>query len=229
MPQRTRPAKTTRSEHWLRVAANDAHEFTNEQIRVTFGWSDDEQIEWKSPVLADEYAEYYDESFLDQLGVGELKFPLRSFWPASGPRWDGLARTSSGNLILVEAKAYIEEAVDFGSGAGEKSLTQIKNALEKTKEAFGANKHANWECPFYQYANRLAHLYFLAVENELDAYLVFLNLANAPDVPSPCTAAEWEGGRRVIERSLGLGNHPYRQRVKTIVIDVEELKRHSNG
>ena len=47
-------------------------------------------------MVSDNYAEYYDDAFLNRLGVKELKQPLLEFWPASGPRWDGLARAIPG-------------------------------------------------------------------------------------------------------------------------------------
>ena len=225
MPKRERPPKTSRSEHWLRMAANDASALTNEEIRRAFQWCDWETIEWLSPIKSDHFAEYYDDAFLQRLGIKELAIPLHCFWPRSGPRWDGLARTASGKFLLVEAKAYIEEAVDFGSKAKGDSREKIANALKQSKQAYGASADANWESPFYQYANRLAHLHFLVSKNEIDAYLVFLYFANAPDVPSPCTLEQWEGARRLTEKCLGLGNHAYADRVATVVIDVPEMTK----
>ena len=227
MPRRKRPAHTHRSEHWLRVAANDASAFTNERIKLAFGWHAREMIEWRSPVQSDQYAEYYDGEFLNRLGVDEvnLAVPLHSFWPKGGPRWDGLARTSSRKFLIVEAKAYIEEGVDFSSKAGDTSRKKITEALEQSKQAYGANANASWESPFYQYANRLAHLHFLVTKNQIDAYLVFMYFANAPDVPSPCSTEQWEGAGRLTEKCLGLGRHVYRDRIATIVIDVPEMCR----
>lgn len=223
MPRRSRPKKTSRSEHWMRVAANEADDYTNGRIRNVFGWGSADRIEWRSPVSADAYAEYYDEEFLDRLGLSELKSPLEKFWPKSGPRWDGLARTSSGKIVLVEAKAYIEEGVDFRSKAGPASMKKIRRALRAAKKAFKANDDAPWEAPFYQYANRLAHLYYLVEKNDIDAYLVFLYFANAPDVPAPCTVEQWEGAKRLTERCLGLGRNRFQKRIATIIVDVDEM------
>ena len=225
MPRRKRPPTTCRSEHWLRVAVNDASAFTNEKIGKAFGWHHREAIEWKSPVKSDQYAEYYDHAFVEKLGIDQLSIPLDAFWPPSGPRWDGLARTSSGKLLLVEAKAYIEECVDFGSKAGAASREKIRQALEQSKLAYGANTDANWETPFYQYANRLAHLHFLVSENSVDAYLVFIYFANAPDVPSPCTSEQWEGAKRLTQKCLGLSRHACSDRISTVIIDVPEMCR----
>ena len=226
MPRRSRPANANRSEHWLRVAANEASAYTNEKIKSEFRWDVREAVEWRSPINADQYAEYYDEEFINRLGIEELTVPLCSFWPPSGPRWDGLARTSSRKFILVEAKAYIEEGVDFSSKAKDSSSrTKIAAALEQSKQAYGANSDANWGSPFYQYANRLAHLHFLVSKNQIDAYLVFMYFANALDVPSPCNAQEWNGARRLTEKCLGLGRHVYSDRIATVVIDVPEMRK----
>lgn len=111
MPRRERPPKTERSEHWLRVAVNEHTDAFNSSIAGLFGWDARDPIEWRSPIEADDYAEYFDDEFIDRLCVSDLLVPLIDFWPRSGPRWDGLGRTKTGKLILVEAKAYIEEAV----------------------------------------------------------------------------------------------------------------------
>jgi len=226
MPRRPRPPETQRSEHWMRVAANESDDVLNDCIRDAFAWAPTEQIEWLSPMKSDEYAEYYDEEFLERLGLTEVRVPLNDFWPKSGPRWDALARTSSGKLILIEAKAYIEEGVDYGSRAGPESSVKIKGALARAKEAYQASPSAVWEAPFYQYANRLAHLYFLRELNGLDVHLVFLYFADAPDVPKPSSTKQWEGAIRLTEKCLGLGAHPYRNRVASIILPVTKLKTH---
>jgi hypothetical protein len=223
MPRRKRPLKTERSEHWLRVAVNECKHAFNSRLRDLFGWSKHERIDWISPIKSDDYAEYYDQAFLDKLGVKNLRVPLNEFWPRGGPRWDGLARTGSDNLILVEAKAYVEEAVDYRSKAGTDSLVMIERALSKAKAAFNVPDNANWSTPFYQYSNRLAHLYFLRRLNKLPAYLLFLYFADAPDVPNPCTLDQWQGALRLIEKCMGLGKHPFKEYMKTLIWSVPDM------
>ena len=120
-------------------------------------------------------------------------------------------------------KAYIEEAVDFRSKAGSKSLEKISQAIRHTKTAFRASAAANWETPFYQYANRLAHLHFLRTLNGLDAYLLFIYFADAPDVPRPSSEQQWEGAVRLTEKCLGLGEHPFRRYVGTVIWSVADM------
>jgi hypothetical protein len=220
MPTRSRPATTTRSEHWLRQMVNVQTSTLDNAIAQAFSWSNATKIEWVSPIAKDGYAEYYDDSFLQHLGVSNLAVPLNQFWPRSGPRWDGLARTNDGKVILVEAKAYIEEGVDYTSRAtATTSSDLIRQSLDAAKVAFGANKDANWQMPFYQHANRLAHLYFLHQLNGIDAYLVFLYFANAPDVDGYITSAyEWKGAIRLTNKCLGLQRNTLRKRVADIII-----------
>jgi hypothetical protein len=157
---------------------------------------------------------------LRSLDLRQLRVPQQDFWPVGGPRWDGLARTTSGKVILVEAKAYIEEAVDYASKASPDSLEQIKRSLAEAKEWANGAKAARWESPFYQYANRLAHLYFLRAKNNVDAYLLFLYFA---DVPEPCTTDQWQGAIRLTRKCLGLGASACQQRVAEVIVSVPDM------
>ncbi len=224
MPRRLRPPETRRSEHWLRVIVNKHPRVMDAAIAQAFAWHN-LAIDWRSPRQDDGYAEYYDQAFLDRLGAVELMMPLEEFWPKGGPRWDGLGRTGDGKLILVEAKAYIEEAVDFRSKASPDALRRIEKRLDEAKSAFHANPDACWHAPFYQMANRLAHLYYLAEINKKDAYLVFVDFANAPDVPQPASCDEWQGAARLAHKCLGMKDSRLARRVATIIVDV----RNGNG
>ena len=222
MPRRVRPLTTRRSEHWLRTAVNERQQQFNREVASAFHWPSSEQISWLSPIREDAYAEYYDEAFLRRLGLEDLAVPINSFWPPSGPRWDGLGRTTSGKVILVEAKAYVEESVDYRSRASPDSMKRIVHSLSNAKKAFGAREEANWDMPFYQYANRLAHLHFLAGLNKVDAYLLFVYFADAPDVPNPCAAQQWEGAIRLVTKCLGIETHKYPHRVAHLVCRVDD-------
>jgi len=221
---------TSRSEHWLRVAVNQHTGALDALIEQTFGWDSKDPITWLSPLADDDYAEYFDESFLKRMDLSALEVPLVKFWPKSGPRWDALARTRSGRLLLVEAKAYIEEGVDFRSRAEGGSLRQIRKSLAAAKEGFRASADASWETPFYQYANRLAHLYYLNSLNHQRAHLLFLYFADAPDVPQPCSVAQWEGADRLVRKCLGLPTtHPFSKNVGTLIWSVPAMLKGEHG
>jgi len=136
---------------------------------------------------------------------------------------DGLAKTETGKLILVEAKAHIAEGVPSGCKAGPTSLAKIRAALAVSKVAFGASPDASWETPFYQYANRLAHLYFAHGINDLDAYLLFIYFADAPDALTPCTLGQWQEAIQVTEKSLGLGAHRFKNRIRSLIWSVPDM------
>ena len=225
MPRRPRSPGARRSEHWLRVAVNESATTLDSHVRRAFDWPAEERIEWLSPVASDEYAEYYDESFLERLSLKDVRVPLCDFWPASGPRWDALARTAAGRVVLVEAKAHIDEIVDYGTRAGGTSAAKIEATLASAKAAYRARPEAPWTAPFYQYANRLAHLHYLRGLNGVDAYLVFLYFADAPDVPTPCSVEQWQGVIRTVEKCLGLpSDHPYRGNVAPVILSTSALK-----
>lgn len=214
----------------MRVVANECSDVFNYAIADLFGWDKRDRIEWLSPIASDKYAEYYDQEFLERLGILRLKVPLSTFWPPSGPRWDGLAKTGSGKFLLVEAKAYIEEAVDYRSRATDpNSIGKIRKALKRAQIAFRVNPDARWDSPFYQYANRLAHLYFMRQLNGLDAYLLFLYFADAPDVPEPSTAEQWRGAERVMKKCLGLTHHPFSPYSKTLIWSIPQMSADTHG
>ena len=93
--------------------------------------------------------------------------------------------------------------------------------LDEAKTAFRASNDACWHAPLYQMANRLAHLYYLAGINKKDAYLVFIDFANAPDVPQPASREEWQGATRLAYKCLGLKDSKLARRVTTVIVDLK--------
>jgi hypothetical protein len=181
-------------------------------------------VTWLSPLADDGFAEYRDDCFLDRLGVKAQGVPLSKFWPRNGPRWDGLGKASGNRPLLVEAKAYIEEEVSSPSGAGEKSQPLVRRSLDKVKEFLRSTSPHDWSRLYYQYTNRLAHLYFLRQLNRIDAYLVFVYFCHAPDVPGPSSATEWQAANRLLKATLGLGkSHRLSRYIAEVYIDAREL------
>lgn len=229
MPRRPRPPESKGSEYWLREMVNRHTSVLNGHIKRAFGWHNVE-IEWKSPLRNDDYAEYYDQEFLDRLGLNDLRMSLREFWPKSGPRWDALACANQDRFILVEAKAHIEECIDFKSRASPRALARIARRLDEAKAAFRATADAYWHSPLYQMANRLAHLHFLAGINGKDAYLVFVHFADAPDVKAPVSREAWTGAIRLARKCFGLTNSALARRVADVIIDADDFcGRQSTG
>lgn len=161
-------------------------------------------IEWHSPLRSDECAEYRDDAFLRQLKVSSLQRPLADFWPQLGPQWDALGRAKSGSHVLLEAKANLPELFSSPCAAGEESTQRICSALRETAQALGARPGTNWSRRFYQYANRLAHAYFLNKCNDVPTRLVFLYFVGDADVDGPHSRREWEAAISVLHEALGI-------------------------
>jgi len=165
----------------------------------------------------DQYAEYRDAAFLDRVAAKLEIQTLKGFWPARGPCWDGLARSSDGEPILVEAKAHIAEMASPATAARGDSLALIEQSLQRLKEYLGVTQPTNWARTLYQYTNRLAHLYLLRVLNDVPAHLIFLYFVGDADMKGPSTSSEWAGAIRLAHAMLGL---PHRHRLSSFIHDV---------
>ena len=219
------------SQKWLQAMVNDCPQLLDAAI----GRESDEisaPIRWVSPLADDGFEEYRDGAFLARLGIRLDCVSLGEFWPQNGPCWDALGRTEDGQVILLEAKAHVCEMVGSPSQAGEKSLPLIRESLESVKSYVGRrSSSADWTTSFYQYANRLAHLYLLRTLNKVPAYLVNLYFLNADEMAStgtivPKTIAEWQSAITLQERFLGIrARHPLSKYAIHAFADVNDIKR----
>ena len=215
------------SQRWLQIAVNRCPDVIDSAIADALNLCPGEEIEWLSPLESDCFAEYRDAKFLKRLGVSLEKRPLKDFWPKKGPQWDGLARTSRG-LLLLEAKANIPELDSTPTGAAGDSLKKIKASLKKTKRFLKVSSETDWSQCFYQYANRLAHLYLLRELNCLDAYLVFVYFVDdrtrLPD-EDPVSRERWEAAVSLATKHLGISPHSQwvSENVKDVFIDVSDM------
>ena len=228
------PVAARGSRKWLQMLVNCCPELLEEQILCKLN-SFASEIHWRSPLRSDDYAEYYDQDFVDKLGVCLNRRPLGSFWPKSGPRWDGLGVTDGDQYLMVEAKAHVGELCSTMSAKRDSSISRILYSFSETKEYLRVDARADWTRPFYQYANRLAHLYLLHVLNKVDAYLVNVYLLKDDDMREsgtivPQTIEEWESVILAEEIALGIPpRHRLSSRVLTAFIDVAEIERKANA
>lgn len=197
------PEGTKGSLKWIqRAVANPA--IIDHELRTTVGLPADSTIDWKSPVADDDLAEYRDAAFLKTLGLDHLAADLGAFWPRRGPQWDALGRASTGEVLLVEAKSHASEMRSICK-ASPASRETIVAAFDLAKRGFGADPGADWTSPYYQYANRLAHLFFLRRAG-VPAHLVFVYFLNDGDMAGPGTRAAWTPVIREAYAALGLPN-----------------------
>ena len=209
------------SQRWLQVAVNYCPTVIDRAIYDT-GISLREPIVWTSPLASDNFSEYMDTTFLNQIGVRLNRRQLRDFWPNSGPRWDALARSGE-SVLLIEAKANIKELNSPACGAEPVSLAKIQAALHETRVFLNVNSDSDWTRCFYQYANRLAHLYLLRKLNGHNAYLVFLYFVD-DQTTEPVSQSGWRAAVELTKGHLGLPESDWMSRfVKDIYIDTADL------
>ncbi len=213
------------SQRWLQVAVECRPDLLNGPIRAAMGMSDAVDIEWLSPVRSERFVEYRDGATFAKCGVELTKRQLADFWPQRGPMWDGLARTSQGDILLVEAKAHIPEIVSPRSRATEPARGRIAESMRQVQLAVAPKSvdWVDWTSTFYQYANRVAHLYFLREENGVRAHLINVYFINATDVNGPTDRAEWQGAIKVVECYLGLGRTRLSKFMHKVFVDASPL------
>jgi ribonuclease P protein component len=212
------------SQKWLQIAVNDWSDNFNRAVRSACGFDETEPIIWLSPVRDDEYAEYRDDSWLRRLAIELPQRSLKNFWPPRGPQWDGLGRTRSGKVILLEAKANIPEIVSSACQASDETKSLIQKSFQEVKEFLHVDFSIDWSGKLYQYANRIAHLYFLRALNKIPAYLVFVYFVGDRQVSGPDSVEEWEAALTVAKGVLGIGKRNRLSRyVRDIFINIAEF------
>jgi hypothetical protein len=211
------------SQRWLQVAINRKPELLLGALRRSGAIARGTSITWRSPLEEEGFREYRDGSALAKADV-KLKIPLDSYWPACGPRWDAIGITSHGSPLLIEAKAHIAEAASSGTRASTESRMLINSSLIKARRFYAPRATADWGNLFYQYANRLAHHYFLKRLNDVPSILVFLYFLNADDMLGPVSEEEWHGAIRLIHAVLGLPNDLRSHCVFDVFLDTRLLQ-----
>jgi hypothetical protein len=127
--------------------------------------------------------------------------------------------------VLVEAKANIPEVVSPGTGAEGERRVLLEKSLAELKAFLGVDPNISWSGKLYQYANRLAHLYFLREVNHQEGYLAFVYFTGDSDVEGPATVAEWKAALTVAKSVLGIPKrHRLSKYVADIFIDISEMK-----
>ena len=215
------------SQRWLQLAVNRCPDVIDDAFSRAMGLGQGETIEWLSPLESEDFIEYKDHAFLERLGLSPQHRKLSYFWPGRGPVWDGLARASTGRSLLIEAKANVPEFDTSPTGASGRSLTKIREALEETKTFMRVTSTTDWTRCFYQYANRLAHLYFLKELNGIDAALVFVYFMGDTTINGrdPVSREGWEAAIGLATNHLGvrLSSPWIRENVVDVFIDVKDL------
>jgi hypothetical protein len=206
---------------WIQRLVDTNPALLTDAIRASVGEQYDWTIDWVSPRRADDWAEYRDAQFLVKVGLPQHRDALAAFWPSGGPQWDALGISSSKDVILIEAKAHFDELTSH-CGAGEGSRVLIDAALANTKTALAAAADADWSSPYYQYANRLAHLHFLRSLG-VGARLAFVYFYGDTDMKGPMSPSEWKQRLSVVKAQLTISRPLEDVGVVDIFIPVQVL------
>lgn len=213
------------SQKWLQTAVNEKRAILNSAILQQFTEANHQTIEWLSPIKSDDYAEYKDNNFLQRLNINLSDRSLVSFWPQRGPQWDGLAKIENEKILLIEAKSHLLEMQSPATRASKPSRNLIQESLIETKSFLGVQSETDWAGMYYQYTNRIAHLYLLRELNNIPVYLVFLCFINDKEMKGPTTIEEWQASIHKLETHLGLpAVHKLSDYIMHIYLDISLLQ-----
>lgn len=170
------------------------------------------EIQWKSPLIEDSYYEYQDD-FLkaiitDNIELQKNKLKLQDYWPRRGPVWDGIATVTGQDnkkgLLLIEAKAHIDETSSQIKATSDKSRKLIKATLHEVQAIFGSTSSIDsWLNDYYQLANRLSFLYLLNEKLHIPTWLVLCNFVN-DDTHISTDLDEWLLHYRTVFNKMGI-------------------------
>jgi len=215
------PKGTKGSLKWIQHVVNESPETLDSPINNSIGNDQRKSIEWFSPKEDDDYSEYRDQTFLDLLGIKLSKTKLKDFWPNRGPQWDALGKLGDKSYFLVEAKAHVSEIISSSQAKSPKSIALINKSLIETKDHLKLKPYVDLTKGFYQYSNRLSHLYLLRVLNDIPAYLVFVYFVN-DYTHIATTKYEWNGALQIMHALLGNHKRTLSKYVIDVFIDVKD-------
>jgi len=157
----------------------------------------------------------------------------KSFWPQSGNQqnWDAVCRIEidgTNHWLLVEAKANTGE-IKSSCGAEAPSMKIINAALSEMQKAFNLNSPNDLTRKYYQYANRLAVLYFLS-KHIVPSKLLFIYFTGDknPEKEKGCPKSVEEWKKALEEQYKWIGLDPAQKRtlgIHDLFLDVVPSKR----
>ena len=218
------------SQRQIQIAVARRTEELSKAILTQLRCPDGTQLVWKSPLEKDEFKEYRDESFLEAVNLKGSAPKLAEFWPPRGPHWDGLAileeNGETTGIVLVEAKSYPLEM--YGPGCNAELESERRKLIERStkvaKDWFHADSSGDcdWLGPYYQFANRLSHIYFLRERAGIDAWLVNLCFVN-DETRHPTSKEDWKTGLELAKKKLGLKDEVINKYVADVFLDASDL------
>ena len=144
--------------------------------------------------------------------LSRVRAAWRDVWPTRGRQqtWDAVGRLGDA-WLLVEAKANHPEFCSPPTTATGAGRAVIERTLGRVKRRLGVHRFFAWTGSYYQYANRLAMLWFLR-DHGVDARLVgiyFIGDTFPDATPSPASRRVWEQLIDARRLTLGLPERHY--------------------
>lgn len=203
------------SKYWMQVLVNSYNgKALTKKIQKKDSTIGD--ITWISPLKEYNYEEYKLNSNSPNLSVLKISKKDMDFWPSGQPQWDaiGFVQAEPKTIILVEAKAHLDEMNSSCTAKSEKSTRLIENTLKETYEKLTHDNNKEfkkdiWMKKYYQLGNRLAFLYKLK-EKGYKVKLVLLNIVNDPTLGNKkASEKEWiDHYNEVFKKLLGIDSIP---------------------
>jgi hypothetical protein len=195
------------------------------------GFRSGEPVIWLSPLRDSAWSEFRDEMWRD-VGLPWPSPHQTQWWPRGGPQWDGVATVPGTNgrrgVLLAEAKSHIAELnSSIDKKAHPDSRRTIEHAVDEARKYLRGRPRKYWSDGFYQYANRLAWLYYMRAKRGLDAWLLFVYFTGddfetqpPQDRTFPTDEAEWRPALDDMKHKLGLREpHPLSPWVREVFLN----------
>jgi hypothetical protein len=215
--------------HLLRMLGRHRARFNREVARAI---GTDTQMEWFDFPFCAERIEHYDKEysaldFLECINLDPAEENLRyhEYWPETGKQhWDLTGKTDDGRLILVEAKANLQE-IESSTGA-RSGLQKIEYAFDKARTSMGITRFSPWTSRHYQLANHIFTCWYLNEVRHIPALLLnvyFVGDARPDATMCPQSADEWVEAVKKEYEYLGISSdQPFiNEHVKSCFIHVD--------
>lgn len=210
----------------------------NDQIEAQTGmkvkdWLDLKFSEKKIKLDLDD--EYEGLEFLNENQRSGTEIKWKDFWPASGKQqnWDAVGKVINGTnkkWLLVEAKANVEECKSWckakpasENGGRDQILETMEEVIKATTQTKSIDPEI-WLNKYYQYANRLAVLYFLT-KNGIDTNLLFIYFVGDQIEGKNCPSSvnQWKSIVATIHEHLNIDTQSeLMQRVKHLYLPIHK-------
>lgn len=163
------------SKFWMQTLVLMCEEYLLNEIKCQLPQIN--TIIWQSPIAKNNYKE------LKTKDIIGIKGANLEFWTDNGPWWDAVGITNDDSIILVEAKAHIQETKSKCKAKSVKNEMLIKESLEATHRSLAIDGHkydeSLWYSKYYQLANRLTFFKNLK-DQKFDVKLILLNIVDDP-------------------------------------------------